>query len=273
MPLLLTNLTNVKGWLSATQAGDDALLQRLIGSCSQAIFSYLQRHNVYKAVYTEILDGVGSTRISLKNFPVLSVSSLSVAGQPIAASGTPYDGGTPGYSFDPWDGYSSGAQNQFLSLRGYSFPMGYSNISVTYTAGYVVQNEAATIPASSAYTITPQAPYGAWMVDEGVTFAPSGTALTKVTGAPAAGQYSVSSTGVYTFNAANAGTAVLLSYSFVPSDLEQACIEMVAERYRYRSRIGEKSKSLGGQETISFDNSALNDYTKMLLNPFKSVLF
>jgi hypothetical protein len=50
---------------------------------------------------------------------------------------------------------------------------------------------------------------------------------------------------------------ILLSYSFVPADLEEATIQMVAERYAYRSRIGEIMKSLGGQETIRYQRGAM----------------
>lgn len=40
-------------------------------------------------------------------------------------------------------------------------------------------------------------------------------------------------------------------YQTVPPDLAQACIELVALRYRERTRIGEVSKHLGG-ETVSY---------------------
>jgi hypothetical protein len=44
----------------------------------------------------------------------------------------------------------------------------------------------------------------------------------------------------------------LISYSFIPADLEEACIQMVAERYYYRERVGAMSKALAGQETVSW---------------------
>ena len=51
--------------------------------------------------------------------------------------------------------------------------------------------------------------------------------------------------------------------------IEQACIEIVAERYRYRSRIGQVSQSLGGQETASYKLDALTDVIKTRLNPYR----
>ena len=102
-------------------------------------------------------------------------------------------------------------------------------------------------------------------------YASSGTALTLVTGTPAVGEYAVAK-GIYTFAAADASQNVLISYSFIPADIEQACIEMVGERYRTKDRIGENSKTLGGQETVSYSTAALNDYVKGLLQPFKRVI-
>jgi hypothetical protein len=44
-------------------------------------------------------------------------------------------------------------------------------------------------------------------------------------------------------------------YLSVPIDLKQAAIEAFALTYRQRVRIGEKSNSMNGQVTISFDMS------------------
>ena len=57
---------------------------------------------------------------------------------------------------------------------------------------------------------------------------------------PSQGQYNVSS-GVYAFAAADAGAAVLISYGFIPAAINNACIEWVAERYRYRTRVGQSA--------------------------------
>lgn len=69
--------------------------------------------------------------------------------------------------------------------------------------------EAHTIPGSP-YTLTvnyTQAPF----TDVSVV-STTGTVFTKVASGPAAGQYSVSASGVYTFNSANAGTAITITY-------------------------------------------------------------
>jgi hypothetical protein len=72
--------------------------------------------------------------------------------------------------------------------------------------------EAGTIPASSPYTVT-VANSSNFVADEGVVYAASGLPLTKVASSPATGQYSVSA-GVYTFASADAGKAVLSTYTY-----------------------------------------------------------
>ena len=77
---------------------------------------------------------------------------------------------------------------------------------------------------------------------------------------------------IYTFNSGDNGAAVLISYGFVPSDLADACIELVSERYKYSERIGEKSHSLGGNETVSFDNSRFTPLVTAMLQPYRNVI-
>lgn len=76
-----------------------------------------------------------------------------------------------------------------------------------------VQNEAGTIPASVAYTIT-VANGATFVTDLGVKFALTGLPFVKVATAPATGQYSVSAAGVYTFAAADANVPVLTTYTY-----------------------------------------------------------
>lgn len=77
---------------------------------------------------------------------------------------------------------------------------------------------AAAVPAGAPYTITVAPPNtGTFVTDMGVFFAATGVQLTRVTSAPAAGQYSVSAAGVYTFAAADAGKSVGLSYEYSSS--------------------------------------------------------
>jgi hypothetical protein len=47
-------------------------------------------------------------------------------------------------------------------------------------------------------------------------------------------------------------------YSPVPYDIAQATIELVARKYRERTRIGERSKSLGGGETVAYETTSFS---------------
>jgi hypothetical protein len=157
-----------------------------------------------------------------------------------------------------------------LALAGSYFPRALQSVSITYRAGYQVSAESQAI-ANGAVTVI--APYGGWASDGGVTYA-DGTPLVQVSGAPAPGQYQLTpdAPGSYTFNPGDNGATVLISYGYVPADIADACIELVAERFRYGQRIGETSHSLGGNETVSFDNARFNPFITRLLAPYRHVL-
>jgi hypothetical protein len=79
-------------------------------------------------------------------------------------------------------------------------------------AAYRQTPETDSVPGSPAYTIT-VTNAATFASDEGVTH--SGTPLTKVAGTPGAGQYAVdTTTGVYTFNAAQASASVVITYTY-----------------------------------------------------------
>ena len=122
------------------------------------------------------------------------------------------------------------------------------------------------------FQLSALAPYGPWASDLGVVYASTGAALTPVAAAPGAGQYAVSA-GVYTFSAADAGQALALSYGYVPQDVAQAALELAAERFRAAEHIGLRSKSVGGQETIAYDASAIPAAVLAMLQPYKRVAF
>lgn len=61
-------------------------------------------------------------------------------------------------------------------------------------------------------------------------------------------------------------------YSTTPPEIAQACIELVALRYRERNRIGEISKSMGGAETVSYSQKDLSDAIKTLLQQYRLVV-
>jgi hypothetical protein len=75
--------------------------------------------------------------------------------------------------------------------------------------------------------------------------------------------------------------SVLLRYTAgfaaVPFDIAQATIELVGRKYRERTRIGERSKHLGGAETVSYETTtfSLRDMAsdiQLLLQQYRMVM-
>lgn len=78
----------------------------------------------------------------------------------------------------------------------------------------IADSEAGTVPASSTYTITVSNAM-TFVDDLGVFYATTGVQFTRVASSPTIGQYAVNtSTGVYTFAAADASVSVKISYSY-----------------------------------------------------------
>lgn len=279
----LTTITNVREWMEVNQnnATINTLIAREITRVSSVLLAWLNKDTLLSKSFTETLDGYSKDFIILKKFPVTAITSLTI-GQTVVPLDTNAPFG-PGYYLEPWDGYPPGRPqmlklngiSQALNHAGFTFPPQRQSVFITYTAGYLQQNEQQTV-ANGA--VTPNATYGLWAADVSVSYADGSGTLTAVAGSPAAGQYvppnpfSVNPTTNYTFNTADNGKAVLLNYSYIPAAVEGAVCEMVAERLSYRNRIGQKSKTLGGQETASYQLTDLPDYVKASLQSYRNVL-
>jgi uncharacterized phiE125 gp8 family phage protein len=182
--MALTSLANVKQWLEITTSTNDALLTRIIDSCSSYIESWLNR-KILQASYTENYNGSGSSALTLTNYPIISLQSVSIGGvaQAIVSQS---DFTTSGVKF-------SGRR---LIGQNIKFSKGAGNIIISYTAGYAA----------------------------------------------------------------------------VPSDIEQACIELVALRYKNGrgERLGVSSKALAS-ESVSFFSGDMSDSTRNLLLQWRNV--
>lgn len=276
----LAALPDVKLWIAGSSgigASDDTLLSRLITDVSGAIYAYLSRSTLLPRTVSERYDGNGKDRLYLRNYPVTAISSLVVGDTAIAAGPAPGAGVAwqAGYLLEPWDGAPPGLP-QALDLRGHRFHRGRQNVLIAYVTGYQVSAEAAGVAP-----YTPLQPYGPWASDQGVTYA-DGTALQKVSGSPTVGQYQVVATYnsdasppswsvVYNLNAADVATGAFISYGFVPALINNACIEWVVERYRYRTRVGQSSESVNGQMTSAYSLKGVPDFIKASLDPYKAV--
>lgn len=197
-------------------------------------------------------------QLVLPDFPVTAVSAVTIGSATIPASVIGGSSQGYGYRFVSWTGNLPG-ENAVLEFNNGYFYQGVQNVKVTYTAGYLIAKEPWTVPATP-FQVTVLQPLGIWCRDNGVVYASSGVSLTPVASAPTTGQYIPppdATPGLYTFSTGDTGAELLISYSFIPADLEEACNQMIAERYSYRSRVGDISKSLGGQETVRFARGSM----------------
>jgi len=103
-----------------------------------------------------------------------------------------------------------------------------------------------------------------------------GQVVPAATSSSASG-YSFSSTQLsvcgYRFNrgAQNVVVSYTAGFSTTPPEVAQACVELVALRYRERTRIGEVSRSLGGAETVAYAQKDMSDAIKTLLQRYRLV--
>ncbi len=74
----------------------------------------------------------------------------------------------------------------------------------------------------------------------------------------------------FTRGVRNIAVTYTAGYAATPPEVEQACIELVALRYRERERIGHVSKSLGG-ETVAFSQKDMSDDIKTILSLYRRV--
>lgn len=122
--MALTTLANVKQYLQIDplDTDADALLQRMIDAASVTIERFCDRTFV-QANYTEVRDGTGRTRLTVRNIPLTAVTSLTVNDRPVPAR--PSTSGN-GFVFDEYG----------VKLTGYTFTDGYQNVVIQYTAGF-----------------------------------------------------------------------------------------------------------------------------------------
>ena len=122
----LSDVTSALG-LSSSQSTDNVLLSTLITAASSFIQSQTGR-DFFLNSCSEQRDGNGGLRMPFSQFPVQSVQSVRIDGQPIPF-GDAFQ--NTGYFFSP----------KSLILNGYRFNRGLGNVQLAYAAGY------AAIPA------------------------------------------------------------------------------------------------------------------------------
>lgn len=76
---------------------------------------------------------------------------------------------------------------------------------------------------------------------------------------------------VFTRRAQNVVVTYTAGYAATPPELAQACIELVCQRYRERTRTGEVSKALAGGETVTYSQKDMSDDIKAILSRYQAV--
>lgn len=257
----LTSLAAVKEWLNITTDDSDAALVRVIDAVSQFILAYIGWDTFRRSTYTYQFRGFGKDSVLLRAWPVLSITSVAQGGNLLQPS--TFSNGMPSTGYYV-NGFVGGMQS--LILQGGHFANGVP-AQVVYEAGFET-TQTALIP-DEPYTFTPTND-GVWSLDLGVTI--DGVEAVAVLADPQPGEYLVDDWGQYTFNAADKGKTAVFSYSYTPSAISFAACEMVAEWFKRKDRIGILSKTLGGQETVTFSHQDMNMAAKSILQPFMNVV-
>lgn len=148
----LTDLATAKAFLEAGAAGglivpSHAMIERMITAVSAAIQSDLGR-KIPRQTHTLEFSGDGKGQKMLRNFPILSVTSLTINDRTIPAS--------PAYT---GQGYVIGGDDrEWIKLRSYCFERGVENCAVTYVAGYAVIPADLALACQMGVNLMAQAP-------------------------------------------------------------------------------------------------------------------
>ncbi len=270
-PFDFASLGDLKGCLDIAGDDDDVFLGHLISQISRAILAYINRSSILPMPFEDVFDGGGERSVTLREWPVLGIIACRINDVliPSFVQNAGIWSESVGYIIDPAGSWPPGGM-QRLSLRNGRFVCGIQNVMISYTAGYQITDENVTGPKSAPFCVAAAAPLGDWRSDCGVSYI-DGTQLTRVASNPLGGQYSVAD-GTYTFSQADAGVEMQISYGYMPAELAACCMDWAAERYTYRSRIGQQSKSLGGQETIAFIVKDIPDFVRSALVPYRRIV-
>lgn len=143
MPLsthALTIIETVKSFIGipVSDTSKDALLEILINAASERIERYCGRH-FEKATYTEKYRGNGRQKLLLEQYPIISVTSVTVHGGLLDAAEyeiIAQEGALYREALWPWSGYTVGLVGELAGSK--------RNIEVTYAAGYILPKDDGT---------------------------------------------------------------------------------------------------------------------------------
>lgn len=162
----LCTLADVKSLLGISDTSSDSRLELFINQVSSQIISYLGR-NIIRASYSETYPCPNRQLLVLRNFPIISVASITFDGNPLTA-GSDYivspEYSTWGavYREQGWIGYP--INREYLTTDPVA---GKRVIVVAYTAGYYLPADPAYV-AGAADSLPLDLQYAACLITAGV---------------------------------------------------------------------------------------------------------
>lgn len=282
----LITLAQAKNYLQIqpAQTNDDTQLSDFITGASQEFLTQTAQPYIAQTAFTERRNGTGTALMTMKNRPLISISSLVISNFPVNPSP---DGVQAGYYFDVGGttiflvgGYTAGnIAFRALGFQGYPgrFVKGYGNVFITGTAGYPNQpaSLSAIVPAADPPNVVIDyfnAAFVQMVVSAGVTILNQNTdtPFTLVTGVPVAGEYVLNPDGTIVFAAADTGVPVLISYTQtgIPADIQKCVYEMVGWVYKQRDRIGKSSVRFADNLSESFKTTPFSDMSKLTIQRY-----
>lgn len=117
-------LAEIKTWLDITKPDYDALLDMINDAMCQAVINYVEHDFTLTAVTDEVLDGNKSDTVVPRNWPIVSVQSLTFYTRP---------DGTEGNLIDP---IFYAVTPEEIRLQGIVTPFYRARVRVDYTWGF-----------------------------------------------------------------------------------------------------------------------------------------
>jgi hypothetical protein len=270
-PRDLANLADTKAFIVpalANTTASDAVLSALISGVSRSIEIYLGRE-LMAQTWTEMRNGTGQGTMALRNFPIISVASVTVETMAIPAAGTPPTQSWGGYTFDQRFVYLSPG---FISGPGY-FPRAPQNVQVVYSAGYITPGmiAVAALPAWAATTgyganaqvqATPAGGTQAYVFTTGAggTSGATAPAWSAQLGATVAD-------GTVIWECTAEAVSLFPGAQLLPPGIKIACMQQVALTFKQRTRVGDKASGEGPQR-IDYFMGDLHPTTCAMLSPY-----
>lgn len=134
-----TSRADVKAWLGITDTSKDDLIDRLVNAAYKLLESYIH-HPLLAADYTEYYDGDNTNSLVLRNYPIISITSIHDDTGRDFASDSLIDS-----TYYIYENNSNDRMGEVRLWQGVDyFAKGVQNVKIVYRAGY------ATIPADAA---------------------------------------------------------------------------------------------------------------------------